>query len=200
MAKSQFEINYENALAAKDQAAKALQDANQAIINKEKEIAQAEANLGNYGTWDCQGYTFYYDPQKTQVSQLQSASAVTGCGTLYNNVWSKTADHQKGQGYADAINTAKSALAQLKTTATQAKSTYDAATAIADAAYQDWLEWKKSNMTPEELDKFLELEQKASAGALRMDAWKWAGIIVGVLALGFGVWWLMKKFRGVKVA
>jgi hypothetical protein len=70
-------------------------------------------------------------------------------------------------------------------------------------AYDDWLEFKEANMTPEETSEFLiaeeeayaEIESKSQILNLKVNVWKYLGIGLGAILFLFLFFWIMKKFR-----
>lgn len=197
MGKSVQEINYEEALKVKAEAQKLYSEA-------QKELGEAkvrvETNVGRvkrYGYINCGGFTFYFDKNARSSEDFNSqvTSFPFGCAAYYKG-WKETAEHKAGVQVSTDLGSAESQLSSAIANEQQAKINYDNSVQAANAAYQDWIEWKKANMTAEELADFQELEDKAKGTALRMDAWKWAGIIGGVLVFGFGAWYLWKRIKG----
>lgn len=62
-------------------------------------------------------------------------------------------------------------------------------------AYDAFIEFKKANMTPQELADQLELEQKEKIFGLKRDIWKWIAIGGGVLGFIFVAFLILKRFK-----
>ena len=202
MAKSQMEINYDNALAAKS---KALNDYNLEKAENTKLIkseSDAKLNFDKIYWFDCKGtrYPFIDLPEDKKANLPQA------CSFPMANVWVNILN---SPSILPSINKAKEFIriyneAIANTDAEEIilgnkKDSYDDAVKKATEAFKDWQEWKMANMTAQEAQDFLDVEQSAAGFGLRMSAWKWTAVGIGVLLFAWGAWWLIKRMKGVKV-
>lgn len=189
MAKSQQEINYENALAEKDKAQKNLSEANNNVNNQQLAIQTSQSNYDAIGKYDCGSGIMYYESQDL-INTLTTLANTLGCAKAYQ-VAQGSPSQAKGVQLLAVLEQEKSQLTTYQQAVQTAKTAYDTATQNASNAYNDWLEWKKSNMSASELQEFLDVQQALEGGKLRMSAWKWFAIGGGVLLfawLGFRIW------------
>ena len=195
MAATQFEINYENALKAKNDAQAVYNKANTDYINNKKFTNDAKVKFAQCSICEIGGVNFRYKHNEISCATIKAQISPENAQGLFSTVWS-TQHHQKdcdqwNNDYATAAGKEEGLLATVEI----ARAAYQVAEIAAKKAYEDWLEWKKSNMSASDLAEYLELEQAGEAFGLKLDTWKWVGIGIGSLAFLFGVWWILRRFK-----
>lgn len=190
MVKSQQEINYENALKAKKDAQEKLAQANEVLLNAKTDYGNSKTEFSKYKKISACGLIFYTSIDDNFDYSSQSQFQCIVIKNAFNNGTFNKGENAKID-YDKALGNLNTAENSLKT----AKINYDSASSIAEAAYKDWLDWKKANMSAEELESFNELEAEQEGTELRLSAWKWAGIIGGAFVVALAAWYLWKKFK-----
>jgi hypothetical protein len=195
MSATQFEINYENALQAKDEAQQAYTDANNAYLANQQYLTNAKVENDKYADCVIESINFIHLKTKTDCATIKAAVPSGKASALYTMVWKNFPDTINGLNARSNYATAVAKDAGLKATADDARAKYQEASIVAQNAYDDWMNWKVSNMTPEELDEYAEVGQQAELFGLKMAVWKWVAIGVGLLLFIFAAWWILRKFK-----
>ncbi len=198
MGATQFEINYENALKNKNDMQGLYNKANKAYLDNKKFTNDAKAKWETCEVCMIGGVEFLYQPAKQSCTKLKTDVGSMDPQVAFNLAWKTQKVQLDCAKWRSDYNTAKTKDGGLKETVDQARNAYQEAEILANKAYEDWMEWKVSNMTPEELAEYEALAQSGKAFGLKLATWKWIGIGGGILAFAFGAFFILRRFK-VKV-
>lgn len=195
MGATQFEINYENALKAKDIAQGVYNKSNNDYLTNKKRTTDFKIERDHYHDCMIDNSNFLFDDRQTNCGSIKDVVPIGQGGIYFNAVWSKNPMYTNGVQARNNYNDALSKDSGLKETSEQARVAYQESEITAKKAYDDWMEWKVSNMTASELKDFQDLEQSGELFGLKLKVWQWIAIGAGVLVFFFAAWWILRKFK-----